>query len=76
VKSDKGHCQTRPPFVYCLILLTGIVSFIVIFVVFNDNFFYLVTIFVVLLVCVEAINKAISGIRHLPDQGAAASRKG
>jgi hypothetical protein len=38
--------------------------------------FYLVTIFVVLLTGAEAIDKATSGARHLPDQGAAASREG
>jgi hypothetical protein len=72
MKSDKGHHQTRPPCLYYLILLVGIVSFIVIFVVFNDNF-YLVTIFVVLLACVEAVDKATLGARHLPDQGVTAS---
>jgi hypothetical protein len=38
--------------------------------------FYLVTIFVVLLTGAEAIDKATSGARHLPNQGAAASREG
>jgi hypothetical protein len=38
--------------------------------------FYHVTIFVVLLKGAEAADKAISGARHLPDQGAAASREG
>jgi hypothetical protein len=37
--------------------------------------FYLVTIFVVLLIGAEAADKAISGTRHLPDQGAIASRE-
>jgi hypothetical protein len=76
VKSDKGRYQTRPSYLYCLILLTCIVPFVVIFVVFNDNFFYLVTIFVVLLTGAEAADKAISGARHLPDQEAATSREG
>jgi hypothetical protein len=75
VKSDKGHRQTRPPYVYCLILLVDIVPFLVIFVVFNDNFF-LVTTFVVLLAGAEAADKAISDARHLPNQGAATSREG
>jgi hypothetical protein len=38
--------------------------------------FYLVTIFVVLLTGAEAADKAILDARHLPDQGAAASREG
>jgi hypothetical protein len=38
--------------------------------------FYLVTIFIVLLIDVEAVDKAISGARHLLDQGAATSREG
>jgi hypothetical protein len=38
--------------------------------------FYLVTTFVVLLIGAEAADKAISGARHLPDQGAAASKEG
>jgi hypothetical protein len=38
--------------------------------------FFLVTTFVVLLVGAEAADKAISDARHLPDQGAAASREG
>jgi hypothetical protein len=38
--------------------------------------FYLVTIFVVLLAGAEVSDKAISGARHLPDQGAAASSEG
>jgi hypothetical protein len=37
--------------------------------------FYLVTIFVVLLSGAEAADKAISGARHLPDQGATAQGK-
>jgi hypothetical protein len=37
---------------------------------------YLITTFIVLLVGAEAANKAQSGARHLPDQGAAASREG
>jgi hypothetical protein len=61
---------------YCLILLVAIVPFIVIFVVFNIILFNLVTTFVVLLVGAEAGYKAISGTRHLPDQGEAASREG
>jgi hypothetical protein len=75
MKSDKGYRQTRPPCLYWFILLTGIVPFVVIFVVFND-IFYLVTAFVVLLTGAEAADKTISGARHLPDQGAVASRKG
>jgi hypothetical protein len=59
VKSDKEHRQTRPPCLYCLILLIGIVPFIVIFIVFNDNF-YLVTTFVVLLAGAEVADKVIS----------------
>jgi hypothetical protein len=38
--------------------------------------FYLITIFVVLLVGVEAADKATSVTQHLPDQGAAALREG
>jgi hypothetical protein len=38
--------------------------------------FYLITAFVVLLVGAEAVDKATSGARHLPDQGVAASREG
>jgi hypothetical protein len=57
MKSDKGRRQTRPPCLYCHILLIGIVPF----VVFNDNFFYFVTTFVVLLVGAEADDKATSG---------------
>jgi hypothetical protein len=53
--------------------LAGIVPFVVIFVVFNDNF-YLITIFVVLLAGDEAVDKVISGSRHLPDQGTTTSR--
>jgi energy-coupling factor transporter transmembrane protein EcfT len=67
-KSDKGRHQTLLHCLYCLILLAGIILFIVIFVVFNDDFFYLVTIFVVLLVGAQVTDKAISGTRHLPDQ--------
>jgi hypothetical protein len=37
-KSDKGHYQICPPCLYCFILLTCIVPFVVIFVVFNDKF--------------------------------------
>jgi hypothetical protein len=40
------------------------------------NFFYLLTTIVVLLAGDEAANKATSDARHLPDQGAAPSRKG
>jgi hypothetical protein len=38
--------------------------------------FYLVTTFVVLLTGAKVVNKAISGARHLPDQGVASSREG
>jgi hypothetical protein len=38
--------------------------------------FYPVTTFVVLLTGAKAANKAISGARHLPNQGAVASREG
>jgi hypothetical protein len=38
--------------------------------------FYLITTFIVLLIGAEAADKATSGTRHLPDQGAAASREG
>jgi hypothetical protein len=38
--------------------------------------FYLITAFIVLLAGAEVVDKAISGARYLPDQGAAASRKG
>jgi hypothetical protein len=38
--------------------------------------FYLITTFVVLLTGAEAADKATSGTRHLPDQGAIASREG
>jgi hypothetical protein len=38
--------------------------------------FYLVTTFVVLLASAEAADKATSGTRYLPDQGAATSREG
>jgi hypothetical protein len=38
--------------------------------------YYLITTFVVLLVGVEAVDKAQSGTRHLLDQGAAASLEG
>jgi hypothetical protein len=38
--------------------------------------FYLITIFVVLLVGAEVADKATLGTRHLPDQGAVASREG
>jgi hypothetical protein len=38
--------------------------------------FYLITIFVVLLTGAEAVDKATLDTRHLPDQGAAASREG
>jgi hypothetical protein len=38
--------------------------------------FYLVTTFIVLLTGAEAVDKAISGARYLPDQGAIASREG
>jgi hypothetical protein len=72
MKSDRGHRQTCPPCLYFLILLAGIVPF----VVFNDNFFYLVTTFVVLLAGAKVVDKAISGARHLIDQGAVASREG
>jgi hypothetical protein len=37
-KSDKGCRQTRPTCLYCFILLTDIVPFIIIFVILNDNF--------------------------------------
>jgi hypothetical protein len=40
------------------------------------SIFCLVTTFVVLLAGAEAADKAISGARYLPDQGAAASREG
>ncbi len=53
-------------------LLASIVPFIL----FNDNFFYLVTTFVVLFASAEAADKATSGTQHLPDQGAATSREG
>jgi hypothetical protein len=75
MKRDKVHHQTHPPCLYCLILLAGIVPFVVIFVVSNE-FFYLVTTFVVLLTGAEATDKATSGAGHLPDQGAATSRDG
>jgi hypothetical protein len=38
--------------------------------------FYLITTFVALLAGAEAADKATLGTRHLPDQEAAASRKG
>jgi hypothetical protein len=38
--------------------------------------FYLITIFVVLLTGDEAADKATSGTKHLPNQGAVASRVG
>jgi hypothetical protein len=57
MKSDKGCCQTRPLCLYCLILLAGTIAF----VVFNENFFYLITIFVVLLTDAKAVDKAQSG---------------
>jgi hypothetical protein len=38
--------------------------------------FYFITIFVVLLTDAEAADKATSSARHLPDQGAAASKEG
>jgi hypothetical protein len=38
--------------------------------------FYLITKFVVLLTCDETADKATLGTKHLPDQGAAASRAG
>jgi hypothetical protein len=38
--------------------------------------FYLITTFVVLLTSVEASDKAPSGTRHLPDQGATTSWEG
>jgi hypothetical protein len=38
--------------------------------------FYLITTIVVLLKGDEAADKATSGLKHLPDQGAAASRDG
>jgi hypothetical protein len=38
--------------------------------------FYLITTFVVLHADAEAVDKATSGVRHLPDQGAATSREG
>jgi hypothetical protein len=60
VKSDKGRHQTCPPCLYYLIVLIGIVPFVVIFVVFNDNFF-LVTTFVILLVSAEAADKGTTG---------------
>jgi hypothetical protein len=41
-------------------LLAGIIPFVVIFIVFNDNF-YLVIIFVALLTDAEAVDKATSG---------------
>jgi hypothetical protein len=41
-------------------LLAGIIPFVVIFIVFNDNF-YLVIIFVALLIDAEAVDKATSG---------------
>jgi hypothetical protein len=71
VKSDKGCRQTRLPCLYCLILLACIVPFIV----FNDKFLSYTSV-VVLLVGAEAADKATSGARHLPDQGAIASREG
>jgi hypothetical protein len=51
------------------------VPFIVIFVVFNENI-YLLTTIVVLLTGDEAVNKATSDARHLPNQGAAPLREG
>jgi hypothetical protein len=38
--------------------------------------FYLITTFIVLLTSDEAVDKATSGTKHLPNQGAAASREG
>jgi hypothetical protein len=38
--------------------------------------YYLIITFVVLLIGVKAVDKAQSNARHLPDLGAAASRKG
>jgi predicted transposase YdaD len=38
--------------------------------------FYLITTFTVLLIGDEAADKATSGTKHLPDKGAAASKKG
>jgi hypothetical protein len=38
--------------------------------------FYLITTFAVLLIGPEAADQATSGTRHLPDQGAVASREG
>jgi hypothetical protein len=38
--------------------------------------FYLITKFVLLLASDEAVNKGTSGTKHLPDQGATASREG
>jgi hypothetical protein len=38
--------------------------------------YYLITTFVILLVGAEAADKAWSGARHRPDQGAAPSREG
>jgi hypothetical protein len=37
---------------------------------------YLITTLVVLLTGAEAADKVTSGIKHVPDQGAAASREG
>jgi hypothetical protein len=74
VKSDKGCLQTCPPLsLLPYTTLRYIVPFVVTFVVFNE-FFYLVTTIVVLLAGAKAADKATSGTRHLPDQGAAASR--
>jgi hypothetical protein len=55
--------------------LRYIIPFIVTFVVFNE-FFYLLTTIIVLLTGAEAADKATLGARHLLDHGAATSREG
>jgi hypothetical protein len=73
-KVTKDSCQTCPPCLYCPILHWGIVPFVVIFIVFNE-FFYVLTTIVVLLVGDEAADKATLDVGHLP-QGAVPSREG
>jgi hypothetical protein len=58
------------PCLYYLTLLAGT------HLLYLMTIFYLITTFVVLLAGVEVADKATSGVRHLPNQGAAALRKG
>jgi hypothetical protein len=60
----------------CLVSTTLHYSQVLYHLLYLMTIFYLITTFVVLLAGVEVADKATSGVRHLPNQGAAALRKG